>query len=212
MPHFLPLLLRPKTASRAAGARREDPHPAGCWRTCLASPQAGCEEPGSNWRHPSAAPAPVTGVSVTCLPCRTSPCIFTSRSAARIPVPRSAFPSWNVRAGVRDQHPPRAGQGRAGRESWLQFQLGVVPFQQLRGINCLARAPRLCSWLLEGWNRFLTLRCVQFWGLGLGGGGSRKHIFGRSEANWLVKSAIEKFLLLRSGISCTAGISKDEGA
>lgn len=36
--------------------------------------------------------------------------------------------------------------------------------------------------------------------------------FARSEANWLVKSAIEKFLLLRNGIFCTADISKDEGA
>lgn len=146
---FLPLPSRTEALSRHAGERREDPHPAGCQGTtlCLASPQAGCGEPGSNWSHPSAAPTQVTGVTVP------GPCDLLALQDIPLHVyiqqqPGShfrglLFPADVPEAGVRDQHLPQ-GQGRAGRESWLQFQLGVVPFQQLGRINCLARAPRHC--------------------------------------------------------------------
>lgn len=110
-----------------------------------------------------------------------------------------------------------------GRGSWLPFRLcravssrpaeGMVPFQQLQGIsNCLA-SPKTLQMAFRGVERIPAPDPEVCLVLGPGGGGgSKTHTFARSKANWLSKSAVQRFLLLKSGICCTAPISQDLGA
>lgn len=81
---------------------------------CCSRPGHRCHCAGSLW------PACPAGHPTVCLHPEVQP---GSRFQGLL------FPADVPEAGVRDRHPPK---GRAGRESWLQFQLGVVPFQQIR--------------------------------------------------------------------------------
>lgn len=121
--HFLPLRLKTKTLSRPAGEGREDPHPAACQGTCLAAPQAGCDEPGWNWRRPSAVPAQVTGVTVPgpcdLLALQAIPLCVYIQKCSQDPVSKvcsSQQTCLKLESGI--GIPPRAGQGgRAGFNS-----------------------------------------------------------------------------------------------